>query len=161
MNSPNNADLCPCGSNLTYADCCEPVITGRQAAQTPEHLMRSRYSAYAKQCYEYILNTYTDDTRPNVTSAVLAEQNQAVKWLKLAVLDASMAGESGEVSFQAYYKERDHAYCLAERSRFSKASGRWLYIDGEMLPETGRLKVKRNDACVCGSGAKAKRCCFR
>ena len=36
---------CPCGSGGAYAECCEPIITGAREADTPEQLMRARYSA--------------------------------------------------------------------------------------------------------------------
>ena len=38
-------DLCPCGANSTFEDCCQPIIEQREVASTPEALMRSRYSA--------------------------------------------------------------------------------------------------------------------
>ena len=41
-------DLCPCGSGKEYGECCEPIIKGTALAQSPEALMRSRYTAYAK-----------------------------------------------------------------------------------------------------------------
>ena len=49
-------DKCPCGSELSYAECCEPVIKGEKAAETAEQLMRSRYSAYVKTEIDYLLD---------------------------------------------------------------------------------------------------------
>ena len=43
-----DSEKCPCMSGKAYAECCEPVIKGTRKAATPEELMRSRYSAYAK-----------------------------------------------------------------------------------------------------------------
>lgn len=40
-------NCCVCGSQQTFALCCEPFIKQRKVATTPEQLMRSRYSAYA------------------------------------------------------------------------------------------------------------------
>ena len=42
-------DLCPCGSGKAYGECCEPIIKQKELAQSPEALMRSRYTAYVKQ----------------------------------------------------------------------------------------------------------------
>ena len=39
------AEKCPCGSGKTYAACCKKIISGEKKAETPEELMRSRYSA--------------------------------------------------------------------------------------------------------------------
>ncbi|MEE0875740.1 MAG: YchJ family metal-binding protein, partial [Fibrobacteraceae bacterium] len=41
-------ELCPCGSGKSYAECCEGIIKGARLAASPEELMRSRYTAYAK-----------------------------------------------------------------------------------------------------------------
>ena len=30
---------CPCGSEKTFAECCEPIIKGERLAATPEELM--------------------------------------------------------------------------------------------------------------------------
>ena len=38
---------CPCGSELAYKSCCEPIVKGKTLAPTAEALMRSRYTAYA------------------------------------------------------------------------------------------------------------------
>ena len=50
-----------------------------------------------------------------------------------------------------------------ERSRFRRAEGRWVYLDGEMVKPKPVVreepKVGRNAPCPCGSGRKFKRCC--
>ena len=43
---------CPCGSNRSYAQCCEPLHQGLVNAATAEALMRSRYSAYVLRLSE-------------------------------------------------------------------------------------------------------------
>jgi SEC-C motif domain protein len=48
---------CPCGSLKNYTDCCEPFITGKSVAPTPEALMRSRYSAYVKVATGHLRET--------------------------------------------------------------------------------------------------------
>ena len=47
---------CPCGSGL-YVTCCQPLHLKQQFAQNAEQLMRSRYSAFALQQIDYILET--------------------------------------------------------------------------------------------------------
>ena len=44
-------------SGKAYAECCEPVIKGTRKAATPEELMRSRYSAYAKAEIDHIIDS--------------------------------------------------------------------------------------------------------
>ena len=52
-----STDKCPCGSGKTYAECCEPLITGKSKALTAEALMRARYTAYVVHAIDFIINT--------------------------------------------------------------------------------------------------------
>ena len=52
-------------SGKTYAECCEPVIKGTRKAATPEELMRSRYSAYAKAEIDHIIDSTHKTQRDN------------------------------------------------------------------------------------------------
>ena len=74
--------LCPCGSDLPYANCCQPWHGG-QAAPTPEALMRSRYSAYVLGLLDYLLATWHPSTAPGDLEL------DAVKWLGLEVKAAA------------------------------------------------------------------------
>ena len=77
--------LCPCGSDLPYANCCQPWHGG-QAAPTPEALMRSRYSAYVLGLLDYLLATWHPSTAPGDLEL------DAVKWLGLEVKAAAAQG---------------------------------------------------------------------
>lgn len=46
-------DLCPCGSNQYYSDCCQRFWATQQTAQTAEQLMRSRYTAFVLEKAQY------------------------------------------------------------------------------------------------------------
>ena len=48
---------CPCGSKKNYADCCQPFIELKKIPETPEQLMRSRYTAYTQANMDYIVRT--------------------------------------------------------------------------------------------------------
>ena len=52
---------------------------------------------------------------------------------------------------------RKRWHVLEEVSRFVKEDERWWYVDG--APTLNRLKPRRNDPCLCGSGRKLKVCC--
>ena len=49
-------ESCPCGNELDYSKCCEVYHTGDKNPETAEILMRSRYSAFAKNKVQYIAN---------------------------------------------------------------------------------------------------------
>jgi SEC-C motif-containing protein len=46
--------LCPCQSEKSYKDCCKPFVDEQALPQTPEQLMRSRYTAYSQAHIAYI-----------------------------------------------------------------------------------------------------------
>ena len=60
-----DSEKCPCMSGKAYAECCEPVIKGTRKAATPEELMRSRYSAYAKAEIDHIIDSTHKTQRDN------------------------------------------------------------------------------------------------
>ena len=123
---------CPCGSTKAFAQCCEPRLNQTSPATTAEQLMRSRYTAYVMNNEDYLLATWHESTRPTY----LDLNAEPVKWLGLKIV-SSRAGQQddpqGEVEFIARYKINGKAHRLHEISRFRKESGKWFYVDGEML----------------------------
>ncbi len=111
---------CPCGSGTPYAGCCAPRLSGQTPAETPEALMRSRYTAYALQDAAYLLATWHARTRP--ASLRLGH----TEWLGLTVRRA--VGDT--VSFTARFQESGQRHALRERSTFVQEDGRWFYLDG-------------------------------
>jgi|GEM_PF-2875488 len=176
--------------------------------------MRSRYSAFCTQAFEYILQTCVDqpDAAELESEAEKLKQDyQGIVWLKLKILESgdSVNGEDansekateGKVRFQAFYGIKGKVYALEENSTFqristelsrSKASGlstqfksnqdkshsnengedkssqnnnadsgQWLYHANQSQSTMQRVKLSRNDECICGSGNKFKKCCER
>ncbi|MGY0645653.1 MAG: YchJ family protein, partial [Paraglaciecola chathamensis] len=83
-----NVHLCFCGSELHFAQCCQPYLQGLSTPSTPEQLMRSRYSAYASGHFQYVLDTYTQSQRQTLTLDDLIQSSSETQWLRLDVLDA-------------------------------------------------------------------------
>ena len=118
---------CPCGVGLPYHLHCERLHDG-QPAITAEDLMRSRYSAHVRSDAAYLSKTWEAARRP----AVVALDND-VTWLGLEIhrcergqaLDAD-----GVVEFTASYERAGTVVEMREISRFARASGRWVYVDG-------------------------------
>ncbi len=121
---------CPCASELPYANCCAPLHAQAQLADTPQALMRARYSAYALGDVDYLLATWHPSTAPGELELGLT------KWVGLEVLHAQQSGDAGVVEFVARYKVNGKAQKLHEISRFVCEQGHWLYIDGQH-PEPG------------------------
>jgi SEC-C motif domain protein len=127
---------CPCGSGRTYKRCCLRFHQG-QPAPTPEALMRSRYSAYAVGAVDYLIAT-TDPAGPQFRpdraawAEEIAQFCRHTRFEKLTVEHASSHDDQGEVHFVAKLSRAGEDVSFAERSRFSRVEGRWLYHSGDL-----------------------------
>ncbi|AWL12055.1 UPF0225 protein [Saliniradius amylolyticus] len=122
--------------------------------------MRSRYSAYASQNYDYILKTYSADQRAGLSAEALEEAAASSQWLALRIEATTSASQNHpeQVQFCAYYREQGQLCQLRETSNFVVEHGEWRYRDGVIAPDSGPVKWPRNQSCFCGSGLKYKRC---
>lgn len=145
-----STNLCPCGSQKTYGNCCQPAHQG-QAVSTPEALMRSRYSAFVLGLGDYLLASWHPSTRPPVM-----DPGDSPQWVSLQVVSSSAQGAEGKVHFRAIYSLGNGFGYLEETSDFIREEGRWYYLSGD--PREGKLDPGRNDPCPCGSGRKYKAC---
>lgn len=149
------SEKCPCCSGKQYSLCCEPFLKGNQTPATAEQLMRSRYSAYAKQDAAYLVSTWHPAKRESTLAGLLSESFPGTEWLSLNVTRCIIGSHDNEafVTFFARYREKNSINALYECSRFLREDQRWYYVDGT-APELGR-----NDRCPCGSDKKYKKCC--
>jgi len=152
---------CYCGSGNSFSGCCEPLICGQAFAQSPEQLMRSRYSAYCHhdknpQCYHYIVQTYHSKVRAEHSVTEITSFAKAVRFIGLKIL-ADTGLNSTQVHFIASYLIGDKLELLDEVSDFELEQDRWMYCSG-LLTEHPVVRLSRNDTCPCGSGIKFKKC---
>lgn len=127
----NMNKTCPCCSGKQYHCCCQPLLSGKAIAATPEQLMRSRYSAYTQANIPYLFKTMSADLRKGASRQKKQQWAKQVEWLKLEALDAPPVDShtiEGEVEFKAYFKEQGQVHVMHERSKFLKEKGRWLYV---------------------------------
>ncbi len=160
--------LCPCGSGKAYADCCEPLISGEQTAQSAEALMRSRYSAYVNRDIDYVYDTLHPKKRHGFNRKESEQWARRSEWVSLEILrteDGMPQDRSGVVEFIARYRQKDKPVQHHEVAEFVKEDDRWYFWDGTTpkIEQSVRKgpKLGRNDPCVCGSGKKYKKCCGR
>jgi len=162
---------CPCGSQLPYAECCEPYISGQKKAPTPEALMRSRYTAYVKVNEPYLKETVAPESRHDYNSQDVRDWAAKSEWLGLEIVEA----KGNTVEFVAKYKTQGKVLEHHEVSTFKRKDGRWYFVDGDShVHEEGKghehhhatapivraqPKIGRNDPCTWGSGKKYKKCC--
>jgi SEC-C motif-containing protein len=158
---------CPCGSEKTYAKCCQPYIQGESLPPSAESLMRSRYSAYVKQNIDYLVETHMPERRDDLDIPGTKEWAENADWLGLEIIRCEEGGpddETGLVEFKARYSQDGEEITHHEVSNFRKTDGRWYFEEGFPARDTyvrPGPKVGRNDPCPCGSGKKYKKCCGR
>jgi SEC-C motif-containing protein len=87
--------------------------------------MRSRFSAFALDLSDYVLDTWHPDTRP-----ASLESDPGMRWVRLEVLESTGGGlfdAEGTVTFRAHYRDGGRPGVMDETSRFVRRDGRWVY----------------------------------
>jgi SEC-C motif-containing protein len=156
--------ICPCGSGNSYSDCCEKIITGVEAAQTAEQLMRARYSGYVFAQMDFLFESTHPDHCQGYDHSGTKEWAETAEWKGLEIISTDRGGEEdsiGEVEFIARFIEKGTAREHHEAGQFKRKDGRWYFTEGRMVRPKPLIAVKigRNDPCSCGSGLKYKKCC--
>lgn len=140
---------CPCCSGKTFAACCAPLLQGEPAA-APEHLMRSRYTAFYLHNADYLQRSL-HPSRHKPDELTQLQATFKTHWLGLEIIAAA----DNWVEFIAFYEENGQLQQLHEKSQFYFEAPHWYYQDGIHL--TPR-KISRNEPCPCRSGKKYKKC---
>ncbi|HYC56751.1 MAG TPA: YchJ family protein [Candidatus Binatia bacterium] len=160
---------CPCGSDVDFAQCCEPFLTGARQPETAEQTMRSRYTAYTRADVPYLMSTLHPENKREGDEETARQWATESQWQSLEIVATQAGGkddEEGLVEFIARYRDRKgEMHSHHECSQFVRVDGKWLFRDGA-APEQAPMrrdspKVGRNDPCPCGSGRKFKKCCDR
>ena len=130
-------NLCPCCSDKKYKECCSPYHSKEASPPNALALMRSRYSAYALQLADYIIET----THPDNPSAIpekdkwkqdILNFSQNTDFKKLEIIRFNHGSQTAYVTFVAHL-QRDQGYAtLCEKSHFEKIDEKWLYRSAEI-----------------------------
>ena len=110
---------CPCGSNFPYTDCCGPLIRGTSFADTAEDLMRSRYTAFTENNWEYLVLTHHPKEKKEMARLESALLDEGVKWKRLEIKEILKGGREdgeGQVNFVAHYVKDGIPQTLRESS---------------------------------------------
>lgn len=165
--------LCPCGSGLTYEACCAPYHEGKTPLPNGEAVVRSRFSAFCMEKYDYLVQTTHPDFRDELSAESVRENTRGITWQQLeirecGVQDVAVDGKEGTepfetVTFSVLYEREGRTYQMAETSYFTRQDGTLYYVEGMAHRPLGYRrpapKVGRNEPCPCGSGKKYKKCC--
>jgi SEC-C motif-containing protein len=127
---------CPCHSGVRYGACCKPLHDGQREADTPQALMRSRYSAFALGLGDYLVRTLTadhPDRADDDAERALAQTRDVHRFLGLTILEEQTEGDRGAVVFRARIFSRGVDRSFTERSRFRREGGAWRYEGGDIV----------------------------
>ena len=171
--------FCPCGSQVSYEQCCKLYIEEGALPATAEKLMRSRYTAFTMAQIDYLKTTLAPESRKDFDAQSTRDWAKNSDWKGLKILSTSKGTEtdnSGVVEFIASFEHDQEVIEHHEFSQFRKDnSGQWFFVDGDShqhkagedphhhhrKPQTfirDEEKIGRNDPCHCGSGKKFKKC---
>ncbi|RRN01680.1 YchJ family protein [Bibersteinia trehalosi] len=147
--------LCPCQSNKSYAECCQPFHTGKQMPSTAEQLMRSRYTAYTMVNIDYIIATTVPSQQNLLDQQAMHEWGKNTQWAGLEILkyNSRFSKQHATVEFKAHFQTENGLDTHHELSLFVQIDGNWYFVD----PTVPLPSMKQ--ACICGSGKKFKHCC--
>ena len=118
---------CACSSGNPYAECCQAYHLKATYPQTPEQLMRSRYSAYALHLIDYLWDTTHPSKRYLYNKADIEKWAKDNHWLRLEIVGA----KKDVVEFKAFYQQGLRDFVHHERSVFKKENGKWYYFSGD------------------------------
>lgn len=118
---------CPCGSDLKYSTCCEPIIKGESNAQSALELMKSRYSAYVKCEIDYIIQSTAASERPSYSKNDILKWAKESNWIKLEIIDFTV----NTVEFKAFYhNSKGKLEIHHEFSTFVFEDDTWYFLEG-------------------------------
>ncbi len=124
----NNSAFCFCGSAIPFQDCCGKYITGIEKAPTALALMKSRYSAYATQQADYLLNSTHISQRKYYSEAEILHWATVNEWQKLEIISST----ENTVEFKAYFLDENKVLQIHhEFSSFKEENDSWFYVDGK------------------------------
>ncbi len=129
-------DLCPCHSERSYEECCEPFHSKKKYPETSLELMRSRYSAYALGLARYIIETTHKknvDYQPDAfdwTQSIL-ESYEQTEFKGLKILHHKDQGNKGFVTFLAELAQEGRDVSFQETSDFIREGKQWYYLGGK------------------------------
>jgi SEC-C motif-containing protein len=153
--------LCPCNSGLEFDACCGALLQGA-SAETPEALMRARFTAFVRGDIDFLERTMGGEAMADFDRHAVEKAMQGVEGVGVEVRAADDGQDQGTVEYVARFKSHGKPVAHHEKAFFKRENGVWLYVDGEVNPKGPPRqveKVGRNDPCPCGSGKKFKKCC--
>lgn len=149
--------MCPCGLQLPYQSCCEPLHQFKKVAQDAQMLMRSRFCAFYLKKIDYIIKTTVPSQQCQLDKNALQAWANDTQWTRLQIIShvPKLTKRHAQVHFLAYFDDPHQGeLCHDELSTFVKIKDVWYFLD-----PTVACLLTNKQPCLCGSGDKFKACC--
>lgn len=126
---------CPCQSDSMYHKCCGPYHSGENPKSALE-LMRARFSAFALNNPDYIIDTTHEDNPEkigdlNEWKKDLHNFSEKVNFDSLKIEEFIDGESTATVTFTAFLSQEGKDASFTEKSTFKKENGQWLYLKGD------------------------------
>jgi SEC-C motif domain protein len=131
--------ICPCSSEIMYSLCCKKYHEGKENAETPRELVKSRFSAYALSLADYIIST-THKTSPIYSQNIdewkelILDFSKSTIFKKLEIYNVEEENNRARVFFTAHLEQNEYDSTFTEISNFINENSRWYYIKGQVIP---------------------------
>lgn len=137
---------CPCCSGPSYQNCCQSLHRGAKA-ESAEKLMRSRYSAYALNLPDYIIET-THPASPQYFAQKetwkrkISEFSKSNSFEQLEILSTQEKQPMASVCFSVKLLQEQEDCSFSEKSLFEFYKGRYYYLNGHTVKGFGAQALK-------------------
>ena len=130
--TPNSP--CGCGSGLEYRQCCGVQHLGLEQSNTPDQVLRARYTAFKYGIADYIIDSShptAEDYQRYMVEARASKRSGSERWkreilqlshkegllyLGLEVVSTEVTGDFATVIFRALFRQEDGAYMAVEEN---------------------------------------------
>lgn len=176
-------EVCPCGSNKSYKECCKRLHSGQAAVPSVEDTVRARFSAILKRDVSYLVkstapafHSFHYGGEPGASTAQLTEDMQNTvdnyEYSALKIREVRKSPETPDEATAVFqYTVYDKRKPLVddqnnkmrkvqiEESRFTRDDGLWLFTDyklvevPEALAKAAELQAQDMAAAAGGSAA--------
>ncbi len=130
------SERCACDTGEPFAACCGLILDG-VPAPTALALMRSRYTAFVRKDFAYLVATHDPATVGTTNAVDLARATSRTIWLGLEIVATAAGGEADDTGIVEFIARGStlssgKSFAQRERSRFRRVAGRWVYSDGDI-----------------------------
>ena len=86
---------CHCGNDLSFENCCMPIIKNLSIAKTAEQVMRARYSSYVTSSIDFLRDSLHPDSQSEFEYEETKSWAENSKWHGLKII-ATKAGQEDD-----------------------------------------------------------------